>query len=108
MGDQPGIPLRESGQSRNPLAGHGTYGQRPVPRESAQSPIPTFPLKGKESFDIYGHSPVPCGHDIHGPHGILSNLLMLVLARVLASTCLTITAQYKLYFPSAEGRLPET
>ena len=32
----------------------------------------------------------------------------LVVARVLASTRLTITAQYKLYLPPALGRLPET
>jgi hypothetical protein len=37
-----------------------------------------------------------------------SNSLMLVFARVFASTCLTMMAQYKLYLPSAEGRLPET
>jgi hypothetical protein len=33
---------------------------------------------------------------------------MLVLARVCASTRLTITAQYRLYVPSALGRLPLT
>jgi hypothetical protein len=33
---------------------------------------------------------------------------MLVLARVCASTFLTMTAQYRLYLPSAEGRLPLT
>ena len=33
---------------------------------------------------------------------------MPVLARVLASTRLTITAQYRLYLPSADGRLPDT
>src|SRR3972149_6296230 len=32
---------------------------------------------------------------------------MLVLARDLVSTRLTITARYRLYFPSAEGRLPD-
>ena len=37
-----------------------------------------------------------------------SNSLMLVLARVCASTFLTMTAQYRLYLPSAEGRLPLT
>ena len=37
-----------------------------------------------------------------------SSSLMLVLARVCASTFLTITAQYRLYLPSAEGRLPLT
>src|SRR5512146_2565844 len=37
-----------------------------------------------------------------------SSSLMLVLARVPASTCLTITAQYRLYWPDAAGRLPET
>src|SRR3954453_9721694 len=61
-----------------------------------------------------------CSHDSHDrhvvttvttvtvSHGILSNSLILVLARVLASTCLTMTAQYRLYFPSPDGRLPET
>ena len=37
-----------------------------------------------------------------------SRSLMLVLARVCASTRLTITAQYRLYLPSALGRLPLT
>ena len=37
-----------------------------------------------------------------------SNSLMPVLARVLASTRLTITAQYREYLPSSEGRLPDT
>ena len=35
-----------------------------------------------------------------------SSSLMPVLARVCASTRLTITAQYRLYLPSADGRLP--
>src|SRR5258707_4293372 len=34
--------------------------------------------------------------------------LMLVFARVLASTCFTITAQYRPYLPSREGRVPGT
>src|SRR6267142_6858033 len=34
--------------------------------------------------------------------------LMLVFARVLASTCFTITAQYRPYLPSADGRVPGT
>src|SRR6185436_19155483 len=56
---------------------------------------------------VMGDSPVSrnAGHD---SYGILSSSLMLVLARVLASTCLTITAQYRLYFPSGEGRFPDT
>ena len=33
---------------------------------------------------------------------------MLVLARVLASTCFTITAQYRPYLPSGEGKVPGT
>ena len=37
-----------------------------------------------------------------------SRSLMLVLARVLASTCLTMTAQYRLHLPSADGSEPET
>ena len=32
---------------------------------------------------------------------------MLVFSLVLVSTRLTMTAQYMLYFPSAEGRLPD-
>jgi len=37
-----------------------------------------------------------------------SSSLMPVLARVCASTFFTITAQYRLYLPQAEGRLPGT
>ncbi|MPN31917.1 hypothetical protein SDC9_179392 [bioreactor metagenome] len=37
-----------------------------------------------------------------------SRSLIAVLARVWASTFLTMTAQYRLYLPSAEGRLPGT
>ena len=37
-----------------------------------------------------------------------SNSLMPILPRVLASTFFTITAQYRLYLPSLEGRLPLT
>ena len=37
-----------------------------------------------------------------------SSSLMLVFARVFASTCLTMTAQYRLWLPSAAGRLPAT
>ena len=37
-----------------------------------------------------------------------SSSLMEVLARVRASTRLTMTAQYRLYLPSADGRLPLT
>ncbi len=37
-----------------------------------------------------------------------SSSLMPVLARVLASTCLTMTAQYRLYLPSLEGSEPDT
>ena len=33
---------------------------------------------------------------------------MLVLERVFASTCFTITAQYRLWLPSLAGRLPAT
>ena len=33
---------------------------------------------------------------------------MLVLTRVCASTCFTITAQYRPYLPSGEGRVPGT
>jgi len=33
---------------------------------------------------------------------------MLVFERVFASTCLTITAQYRLWLPSAAGRFPDT
>ena len=38
----------------------------------------------------------------------LKSSFKLVLARVCASTRLTITAQYKLWLPSALGKLPET
>ncbi len=43
-------------------------------------------------------------------HGrqLRNSSLMLVLARVRASTCLTITAQYRWQLPSPEGRLPAT
>src|SRR5690606_42131213 len=37
-----------------------------------------------------------------------SSSLMLVLARVLASTCLTTTAQYSEWLPSAAGSEPDT
>src|ERR1022692_5182132 len=48
-------------------------------------------------------------HGVRTSHGqSRSNSLMLVLARVLASTCLTITAQYSWQAPMAEGRLPAT
>lgn len=41
-------------------------------------------------------------------HQLRSSSLMLVLARVFASTCLMITAQDRLCEPSAAGRLPGT
>jgi hypothetical protein len=37
-----------------------------------------------------------------------SRSFTLVFARVFASTCFTITAQYSEYFPSADGNEPET
>src|SRR5260221_12177557 len=37
-----------------------------------------------------------------------NSLLMLVFARVLASTCFTITAQDRPYLPSREGSVPGT
>lgn len=47
-----------------------------------------------------------------GPPGALphprSRSLMLVLARVFASTCLTMTAQYSEWLPSAAGSEPDT
>ena len=39
---------------------------------------------------------------------IRSKSLMLVLARVCASTCLTMTAQYRLHLPSGDGIEPGT
>src|SRR2546427_12792946 len=41
-------------------------------------------------------------------HQLRNNSLMLVLARVPASTRLTMTAQYKLQVPSPDGRIPAT
>ena len=38
----------------------------------------------------------------------LNSSLTLVFARVFASTCLTITAAYRLWLPSLAGRLPDT
>ncbi len=45
------------------------------------------------------------GTDGHTPR---SSALMPTLARVCRSTCLTMTAQYRLWLPSAAGRLPGT
>ena len=38
----------------------------------------------------------------------LNKSLILVFARVFASTCLTITAQYRLQVPSLDGKFPDT
>ena len=42
------------------------------------------------------------------PNESLSNSFKLTLLRVLASTCLTMQAQYRLYLPSVLGKLPAT
>ena len=53
-----------------------------------------------------GHRHPP--RDAAGRYSPRNSSLMLVFARVLASTCLTITAQYRPYLPSADGRVPGT
>ncbi len=65
---------------------------------------------------LFGHQPKHAFHVAAAHVWLLcwgraqarSRSLMLVLARVCASTFLTITAQYRLYLPPALGRLPLT
>src|SRR5699024_983820 len=53
---------------------------------------------------------VAIGESVKGDfhRSLRSNSLMPVLARVFASTCLTMTAAYRLCVPSVAGRLPAT
>src|SRR6266516_7835047 len=67
--------------------------------------LPIFGHQLEESLHR-GHRHPP--RDAAGRYSPRNSSLMLVFARVLASTCLTITAQYRPYLPSAEGRVPGT